>query len=135
MSTNRIADDRGLIGKIAVVWLLVIALLGVAAIDTVSIVRARLKLADTVADAAHEGATSYAGNGNASEACAAAAQFAAQADRRFRVPRRGCRVNPVTGEVTLSLRTRASTILVGRFGPTAKFARLVEEATIAPPSL
>jgi hypothetical protein len=44
-------------------------------------------------------------------------------------------VDPATRRVTLILRTRASTILVGRVGLVSKFARIVEQATIGPPSL
>jgi hypothetical protein len=135
MNGRRIVDDRGLIGKMLAVWVVVIALLGVAALDTISIVRTRLRLADTAVDAAHEGASNYADHGNVGEACATAAQFAAQADRRFHVARGGCRVDPATGKVTLILRTRASTIVVGRFGPVSRFARVVEQATVGPPSL
>jgi hypothetical protein len=136
VSALRIADDRGLIGKMLVVWVVVIALLGVAALDTISIVRTRLSLSDTAVDAAAEGVSNYSAHHNVGDACAAAAELVAHADRRFHVPRRGgCVVDPATGKVTIILRTRASTIFVGRFGPVSKFARIVEQATIGPPSL
>jgi hypothetical protein len=135
MNGRRVVDERGLIGKMLVVWVVVIALLGVAALDTISIVRTHLRLANTAVDAATEGAANFADHANVSEACAAAAQVVAQADRRFHVARGGCRVDPATRRVTLILRTRASTILVGRVGLVSKFARIVEQATIGPPSL
>jgi uncharacterized membrane protein len=135
MNGRRIVDERGLIGKMAVVSLVVIALLGVGAFDTISIVRTRLSLADAADAAATEGAANFADHANVSEACAAAAEIVAHADRRFHVARGGCRVDPVTRKVTLILRTRASTILVGRIGPLSRFARIVEQATIGPPSL
>lgn len=135
MNGGRIVDDRGLIGKVLVIWLVVIALLGVAALDTVSIVRTRLSLADTAESAARKAASDYAGNGNAAAACAAAAEVTARADSRYHVARRGCVVEPGSGEVTLILRTRASTILIGRFAPISGFARIVERATSARPSL
>jgi hypothetical protein len=135
MNGRRIADDRGLIGRMLVIWLVVIALLGIAALDTISIVRTRLSLADTAADAVHQAASRYADNRNVAEACSVAEQVAARADRRYHVARRGCVVDPGSGEITLTLRTRASTILVGRVGPISRFARVVEKATGGPSSL
>jgi hypothetical protein len=135
MNGHRIVDDRGLIGKMLVVWVVVLALLAVGAIDTISIVRTHLSLADTAVEASHEGAVDYADHADVTQACAAAAQAASHANPKFHVAHAGCRVDPATGKVTLILRTRASTILVGRIGPLSKFARIVEQAISGPPEL
>jgi len=49
-------DETGLVGKMIVVWILILALLAVAAIDAASIAFTTYKLADVGAAAASEGA-------------------------------------------------------------------------------
>ncbi|MBA3362941.1 MAG: hypothetical protein H0T07_00895, partial [Actinobacteria bacterium] len=52
-------DETGLIGKMIVVWLLILAILAVAAIDAASIAFTTYKLSDVAAAAASEGALVY----------------------------------------------------------------------------
>lgn len=81
----RLRDESGLIGKIILAWLLVLALGAVAAIDAGSILLARYR-AESAADlAAEAGAVAYAADGDAVGARAAseAAVAAADADARL----------------------------------------------------
>jgi hypothetical protein len=106
-------DERGLIGKILVLWLVVLAIVAVAAIDGGSILVAHVRTAELARDAASAGAQAFADSENRQDALTSALASVADADenarvRDFRVSRRG--------EVTLTVTDRAGTLLVGRIG-------------------
>ena len=85
MRLTRWRDQSGLVGKAAVFWLLLVAVLGVAAVDTVS-----------------------------------------------KIGRNGCKVDPPTGRVTITLKTVASTVLAHRFGPTEEYVDVLVSETNGP---
>ena len=106
-------DERGLVGKIIVLWLLLVVLVILAAIDAGSIVLARVRTADVARDAASAGAEAFDDTGQRQDALGAVLATVADRDEDatvadFRVTRRG--------KVTVVLTDRAATILVGRFG-------------------
>jgi hypothetical protein len=106
-------DERGLIGKILVVWLLALLLVVVAAIDGASILIAHVRTAELARDAASAGAQAFADTGDRDEARSAATTAVTQADedatiQELRVTRRG--------QVTITVHDRAGTILAGRLG-------------------
>jgi hypothetical protein len=113
LGARLVLDERGLVGKLLLLWVLVAALVVVAAVDAGSIFLARIRTADIAQDAAFAGAEAYADTGERREALRAA--LAAVTDRdddarieEFDVTRRG--------RVTVLVTDRAATILVGRFG-------------------
>jgi hypothetical protein len=108
-----ITDERGLIGKVLVIWLVVFALIVVVAIDGASILISRVRTADLARNAASAGAATYAETEERREALGAALAVIEDADQDarledFDVSRRG--------EVTVVVTDRAGTLLLGRLG-------------------
>src|SRR6185295_8795819 len=124
-------DETGMVGRIIVVWLMIVALLGIVAIDAASILFTRFRLSDVAADAANE----YAKTHSSVKACEAAIATLDDEDPTVKVPQGGCKVNVSTGQVTLTVRKQASTILTGRLGFTKELARVVQKETNGPTTL
>jgi hypothetical protein len=128
-------NETGLVGKMIVVWLLILALLAVAAIDAASIAFTTYKLADVGAAAASEGALVYKKARDVRDTCERVAQVVAREEATARVARGGCTVERPTGLVTVKLRRKANTLVAHRIPLTEKFAVVVVTETAGPPSL
>ena len=128
-------DEAGLIGKMIVVWLLILALLAVAAIDTASIAFTTYQLADVGASAASEGALVYKRARNIRETCERVAQVVSREEPTARLTRGGCSIESPTGLVTVKIRRRANTLVAHRIPWTEKLATVVVTETAGPPSL
>jgi hypothetical protein len=129
----RIHDETGMMGKLVIVWALLFALVGVAAVDTVSIMFTTFHLADVAAKAANEGVDAYGRTGNARDACDAAAVVVHAADDTITMPETGfCTVNPQTGRVKITVHKTARTFLAGRLSATKHYAEVVETEAAGP---
>lgn len=130
-----LGNESGLIGKFIVVWLLLLLLLGVAAIDTGSILLTRFRLDDAAATAASDGATAYQNQRDTGAACAAAQLSVQTADPGAEMSKTWCKVDTSTGEVTITLRKTAPTLLTGRLSFTQDLAKVVQRETAGPSAL
>ena len=130
-----VRDETGLIGKMIVVWLLVLGLLAVAAIDAASIAFTTYKLADVGAAAASEGARVYKKARDVRDTCERVAQIVSREESTARLARGGCTVERPTGLVTVKVRKKANTLVAHRIPLTEKFAIVVVTETAGPPSL
>ena len=106
-------DERGLVGKLIVLWLALVVVVILAAVDTGSIVLTRVRTTDLARDAAAAAAAAYRDTGAREDALRAALTSVTDRDQdaridRFDVTRRG--------RITVVVRARAGTVLVGRFG-------------------
>lgn len=110
---DRGRDERGLVGKILLLWLLLVVVLILGAIDAGSIVLTRARTADLARDAAAAGAEAYQDTGTRENALRAALATVADRDEDARVERFA--VNR-RGRVRVEVTARAGTLLVGRFG-------------------
>ena len=128
-------DESGLVGKMIVVWLLLLVVLAVAAIDTASIAFTTYQLSDVGASAASEGALVYRADHDVRDACARVAQVVSKQEPTARVARGGCSIERPTGLVTVKVRKRASTLIAHRIPWTEEFAIVVVTETAGPPSL
>lgn len=128
-------DEAGLVGKMIVVWLLVLAILAVAAIDAASIAFTTYKLSDVGSAAASEGALVYKKGHNTRETCQRVERVVAKEEATAKIPRGGCSVERPTGLVTVKIRKRANTLVAQRLPWTKKFALVVVTETAGPPSL
>ena len=106
-------DERGLVGKVIVVWLVLVVLVILAAVDAGSIVLARVRTTDVARDAAAAGAEAFDETGEREDAVQAALTTVADRDEDARVE--DLRVTK-RGKVTVIVMDEAATILVGRFG-------------------
>ena len=103
-------DERGLVGKILLVWLLVAAVIVVGAIDAGSILLTRSRAADLAKDASVSAAEALRQGGDEEQAKLAALDTIADADEPVRLKR----IDVGRREVTVVLVVRADTLVVGR---------------------
>jgi uncharacterized membrane protein len=109
-SVNVGRAERGLVGKIVVLWLVVLAIAAVLAIDAGAIVLSRMRTADLARDAALAAAATYEDSGDQQAAKLAALAVIEGSDDRTRLKRIQIRRD----EVTVLLSSKAGTIVVGR---------------------
>jgi hypothetical protein len=128
-------DERGLVGKLAILWLVLAAVFVVAVIDGVSIAYERLHLSDVGTAAAGDATIAYRDSHDAQKACIVAAQTAHTMDAHLALGKHFCTVNTTTGAVTITLHKEARTILAGRISMTKKFALVTDTETNSPPSV
>jgi hypothetical protein len=106
-------DERGLVGKLLVLWLVFLALVVIAVFDAGSIAFARLRIADLAQDAAFASAQRFDETGVRRQAVRTALATIESSDedamlRDLDISRRG--------EVTVVVTNRATTLLTGRIG-------------------
>ena len=130
IETKRWRGQEGMVGKSAVVWLLLAALIVVAGLDVVSIGRSTFRLSEVASEAAGTGATVFRSEGRSEiKACEAAGLSVEAIAPALKLGRNGCQVDGETGRVTVTLKDTADTILAGRFGPTSEYAEVVVTET------
>jgi hypothetical protein len=132
---DRLHDECGMMGKLALIWLLVAALFVVAAVDGISIITVRFHLASVATDAASDGAAAYRLNHDVAESCEVAAATVKTQDPSLKLGKGFCLIDPTTSDVTITLHKEANTILAARFGPTKKYAMVTDRETNRPPSV
>ncbi|MGZ8601086.1 MAG: hypothetical protein ACXWXN_01050 [Actinomycetota bacterium] len=118
--------EAGMVGKAAVLWLLILAVLGVGVLDAVSIGRTTLHLSEVATEAAGDGAAAFRTEGRSvTKACEAVAISIEAQDQALKLGKTGCAVDETTGRVAVTLRATADTLVAGRFGPTAEYTAVV----------
>ena len=134
--TNRShTGELGAVGKIIAVWLVVVAFVGLAAIDAGSIAFTKFRLADTASTASTAAANSYRASHDENQACQAAVDVVTTQGEGAKFASQGCVVNTATGTVTVTLRKEAKTILAGRFSFTKKYTKVKASETNGPTTL
>ena len=125
-------DQRGLVGKMVVIWLLLVAVLAVVAIDAGSIALTKFKLSSVAVDAASDGTVEYRKGSGETGACLAAQNTITTMQPDLRMGRNFCQIDPATGQVTITLKTTAGTILLGRLSFTKHYTAVVQTETNGP---
>jgi hypothetical protein len=127
-------DERGLVSKGIVIFLCFIVVLGIAGMDTASIVVTRFKVNDLAGQAAFEGAGALNRTRSAQDACAAAIALIATQSETAKVPKEGgCEIG--NGEVTITVKDRATTIVVDRVDFLSDLADASATSTSSGPTL
>lgn len=109
--------QEGMVGKTAVIWLALAALIVVAGLDVVAIGRSTFRLSEIASEAASTGVANYQREGRSeTKACEAVAASVDALDPTLKLGRNACRVDGESGQVTVTLKVVADTILAGRFG-------------------
>jgi Flp pilus assembly protein TadG len=122
-------DDRGLVGKILLVWLLLLAVLVVGAIDAGSILLARSRAVDLAKDASVSAAEALRQNGDEEQAKLAALDTIADADEPVRLKS----IDVGRREVTVVLVVHADTLVVGRIPFLDDLGRVMVSGSTAAP--
>lgn len=103
-------DERGLVGKILLVWLLLAAVVVVVAIDASSILLVRFRASDLANDASASAAEAIRQTGDVERAKLAALDTVADADEAVRLKR----IDVGRREIRVVLTARADTLVVDR---------------------
>lgn len=119
-------DDRGLVGKLLVLWLVLLGVVAVAVADGGSIVLTQLRTDDLARDAGLAAADRLGETGDRREAVRAALAAISGADEDARLKdleiSRG-------GDVTVVVTARADTLVVGRLGLLDELATVTASET------
>jgi hypothetical protein len=106
-------DERGLVGKILILWVLVLAVVVVLAVDGGGILLTKIHTRDLARTAADAGAAMIADGRSRERALKAALRALADADEDARLERFDVTTQ---GSVTAEVSDTAGTILIGAFG-------------------
>jgi hypothetical protein len=128
-------DETGMVGKLIVGWLIALVIVGVLALDVVSVLFTKFKLADAASAVATVAATNYKTSHDTRLACQAATAALPAEDAEARFTKRGCLINLQTGDATITLRKQASTLVAQRFDFSKQHVRVVVSATEGPATL
>jgi uncharacterized membrane protein len=133
---NRLHDGQtGAVGMMIVIWLVVVVLLGITAIDAGSIAFTKFRLADVASSASTQAANAFRSNPNVATACQAAEASILADDASAKLAKKGCLVDAQTGAVTITVRKEATSIVAGRLGFTKHFTKVSATETNGPTSL
>jgi uncharacterized membrane protein len=130
---RRLQGETGLVGRSTVYLMVIILILGVGAVEGGSILFTRLSLQDTADAVANAGAGSYFNSSNFQQAEDASQQSLIEHDPTAKLV--GFQVDPTTGDVTVTLKKVASTMLVKRFDFSKKLGVIRVSSTAGPPTV
>ena len=128
-------DQTGAVGMMIVIWLAVVVLLGITAIDAGSIAFTKFRLADVASSASTQAANAFRASPNAAAACQAAETSIAADDPSAKLAKKGCLIDAETGVVTITVHKEAKTIIAGRLGFTKHFTKVSAAETNGPTAL
>ena len=133
---DRLRDSQlGAIGMMIMIWLAIVVLFGLTAIDAGSIAFTKFRLADVASSASTQAANAFRSSPDVATACQAAQTSIAADDASAKLTKRGCVVDARTGVVTITVRKEAKTIIAGRIGFTKRFTRVTATETNGPTTL
>lgn len=135
MSEPRPTGESGMIGKLLVFWLLVLALLCVAGFDAGKIAWTHFHVANVTSNGVSDGAANFRDNHSPAKACAAAVASIAAADPNLKIVAHSCKVDPAVGRITISVVKHVDTLIAGRLGLTKKYTTISDTETATSPSL
>lgn len=131
----RPTEEVGMIGKLMVFWLLVLALIAVAGVDAGKIAWAHFHEASIASSAVSDAAASYKDTHSVSKACAAAEATILAADASLKIVPKGCKVDVATGRVTITVSKHINTLVAGRLSFTKKYTTISDTETATPSSV
>jgi uncharacterized membrane protein len=129
----RLRDETGLVGRSTVVLMVLVVIFGLAAVEGGSILFTRLSLQDTADAVANAGAGSWYNAKSFRQAEEASQQSLVEHDPTAKLV--GFQVDPSSGNVTVTLKKVASTMLVQRFDFTKKIGVIRVSSTAGPPTV
>lgn len=128
--TRAMRQEGGLVGKIIVIWLALLVVLGLAAFDTAQILLTRYRVADAAQEAAFQASAVLHNNGDRRGALDAALAAVADKDEGARVTE--FIIDPQTQQVKVTVTKKVSTLIAGRIGFLKGFTKVTESDTSEP---
>jgi hypothetical protein len=132
-ASRSLHDQAGLIGKVAIVWIVVLLVVGLLVLDTISIVLTTFRLSSTAQGAASTAATTYHSGHDETKACQSAVPGLLTDGVDQPENQAWCKIDATSGQATITLKTTASSLILGRLSFTEHFTKVEvkEEATPA----
>ena len=130
---RRLHDETGLVGRSTVVLMVLVLIFGLAAVEGGSILFTRLSLQDTADAVANAGAGNYYNTKNFQQAQDASQESLLEHDSAAKMV--GFQVDPSSGNVTVTLKKVASTMIIQRFKFSRKLAVIRVSSTAGPPTV
>jgi hypothetical protein len=124
-----------MIGKLLVFWLVVLAIVALVGSDAGRIAWAHFHVASLASSAVSDAAASYRDTHSTTKACAVAAATISASDASLKIVAHGCKVDPVTGRITITVSKHVNTLIAGRMSFTKKYTTISDTETATPPSL
>jgi hypothetical protein len=121
-----------MVGRVIVTMLVLIVVFGIAAVEAGSIIFTKLSLENTASDVAADAILVLNGSHNPQQACTEAQSSLETHDADARLVR--CIADPSVGEVKITLRKVATTIIVRRLSFLRKLGVVKATADIGGPS-
>jgi hypothetical protein len=120
-------DQSGLVGRFILGWLLIVAILGIGAVDGASIAFTTFRLSDVAVAAASEAASRYRSQEDVPGACESAARSVEIQDAAITLVR--CRIDEA-GIATITVRKEASTLVVRRIDMLKRYGRVTRTEAV-----
>ena len=130
---RRLHDDTGLVGRSTVILMVLVVIFGLCAVEGGSILFTRLSLQDTADAVANAGAGNYYNTKSFQQAEEASQESLTEHDPAAKLV--GFEVDPTTGDITVTLKKVASTMVVQRFDLTRKLGVIRVSSTAGPPTV
>jgi len=127
---SRWQDERGLVGKAIIVLLVIVVLVGLAAVEAGSIVFTKLSLDNTAQSAAADGERALESSRDPKGACAAAQASALEEDKDAHFV--ACTADPKALTITIQIKKTAPTLIVRRIGFLRKLGVVKATASTGP---
>jgi uncharacterized membrane protein len=128
-------EQAGAVGTMIIVWLVMVAVIGVVVIDAGSITLTKFGLSGVADNAATQAANAFQTTPNVELACQAAVASITADDPTVKLANKGCIVNQQTGVVTIIVKKIAKTIIAGRIEFTKHFTKVMATASNGPSTL
>jgi hypothetical protein len=127
-------DQAGLIGKVAVFWIIAALLAALLILDALSIVLTTFRLSSTAQGAASAAATAYKNVPDPAKACEAASIELLRDNTPIPESEGWCKIT-TTGSAVISLHAVASSLVLGRLSATEDYTKISVKETAEPSSL
>ena len=127
-------DQAGLIGKVAVFWIIAALLAALLILDALSIVLTTVRLSSTAQGAASAAATAYKNVPDPAKACEAASIELLRDNTPVPESEGWCKIT-TTGSAVISLHAVASSLVLGRLSATEDYTKISVKETAEPSSL
>ena len=128
-------DQAGLIGKVAVFWIIAALLAALLILDALSIVLTTFRLSSTAQGAASAAATTYKNVHDPAKACEAAGVELLRDNTPVPENEGWCKIDEDSGTASISLHAIASSLVLGRLSATEDYTKISVKETAEPSSL
>jgi hypothetical protein len=130
---TRLRDERGFVGRLMVVWLVLLAVVVVTGIDAVSIALTTIKTSSAADKAAVRAAAEFKVEDSLREAFDAATEQLREDMPDAKLDPENFEIDPSTGRITLTVTAKATTLIAKRVSFLKHLTKVSETSSARPP--